>query len=312
LLGIQKPQIKVVDIDDTEGAFAIEPLERGLGHTLGNSMRRILLSSIPGAAVVSVRITGVQHEYSAIEGVREDTIEILLNLKELVVRLEGEEPARIKLKATKAGKVTAAGIEVPSGVEVMNPGHHIATLTKKGKLEMEMVVEKGRGYASAEENEKEGDPIGVIPLDSIYSPVTNVTFRVENTRVGQRTDFDKLTLFVRTDGSMKPDEAVSIGAGILIEHIKLLADLAEEAGLGEVFEPSEAQQASGLDSSISELDLNVRAYNCLQRAKIETMADLVSHTEEELLGIRNLGAKTVELIEEKLVARGLSLKQPEG
>lgn len=312
MLGIQKPQIKVVDIDDTEGAFAIEPLERGLGHTLGNSMRRILLSSIPGAAVVSVRITGVQHEYSAIEGVREDTIEILLNLKELVVRLEGEEPARIKLKATKAGKVTAAGIEVPSGVEVMNPGHHIATLTKKGKLEMEMVVEKGRGYASAEENEKEGDPIGVIPLDSIYSPVTNVTFRVENTRVGQRTDFDKLTLFVRTDGSMKPDEAVSIGAGILIEHIKLLADLAEEAGLGEVFEPSEAQQASGLDSSISELDLNVRAYNCLQRAKIETMADLVSHTEEELLGIRNLGAKTVELIEEKLVARGLSLKQPEG
>ena len=176
---------------------------------------------------------------------------------------------------------------------------------------MEMVVEKGRGYASSEENEKEGDPIGVIPVDSVFSPVSNVTFRVENTRVGQRTDFDKLTLIVRTDGSIKPDEAVSIGARILIEHISLLANLREEAGIGEVFEPSEAHPAAGLDTSIGELDLNVRAYNCLQRAKIETLADLVSHTEEELLGIRNLGAKTVELIKEKLVARGLSLKQRE-
>jgi DNA-directed RNA polymerase subunit alpha len=311
LLGIQKPQIKVLDLTDTEGAFTIEPLERGLGHTLGNIMRRIMLSSIPGAAVTSVRITGVQHEYSAMEGVREDTIEIILNIKELVVRLDSDEPVRLKLKTNKSGKVTAGDIDAPSSVEVINSDHLIATLNKKGKLEMELVVEKGRGYAFAEENEKEGDPIGVIPVDSVFSPVSNVTFRVENTRVGQRTDFDKLTLVVKTDGSIKPDEAVSIGARILIEHINLLANLREEAGIGEVFEPSEAHPAAGLDTSIGELDLNVRAYNCLQRAKIETLADLVSHTEEELLGIRNLGAKTVELIKEKLVARGLSLKQLE-
>lgn len=311
MLGIQKPQIKVLELTDTEGVFVIEPLERGLGHTIGNSMRRILLSSIPGAAVTSVKISGVHHEYSSIEGVREDTIEILLNIKELVMRLDGDEAARVKLKATKAGPVTGTAIDAPSNVEVINPKHQIATLTKKGKLEMEMVVEKGRGYASAEDNEKEGDPIGVIPVDSVFSPVTNATFRVENTRVGQRTDFDKVSLFVTTDGSLKPDEAVSMGARILIEHISLLGNLAEEAGLGEVFEPTEAHPAAGLDTSISELDLNVRAYNCLQRAKIETLADLVSHTEEELLGIRNLGAKTVELIKEKLLARGLSLKQPE-
>ena len=311
MLGIQKPQIKVLELNDTEGVFVIEPLERGLGHTLGNSMRRILLSSIPGTAVTSVRIVGAQHEYSAIEGVREDTIEMLLNLKELVLYMEGDESTTVKLKATKAGSVTAAEIEAPSNVQVLNPEHHIATLTKRGKLEIEMVVEKGRGYASAEENEREGDPIGVIPVDSVFSPVNNVTFKVEYTRVGQRTDFDKLTLFVRTDGSLTPDEAVSHGARILIEHISLLANLAEEAGLVEVFEPTEAATAAGLDTSISELDLNVRAYNCLQRAKIETLADLVSHTEEELLGIRNLGAKTVELIKEKLQARGLSLKSPE-
>jgi DNA-directed RNA polymerase subunit alpha len=311
LLGIQKPQIKVLDLNDTEGVFVIEPLERGLGHTLGNSMRRILLSSIPGAAVTSVRITGVQHEYSSIEGVREDTIEILLNVKELVLHLEGDEPATVKLKATKAGEVTAADIDAPSNVEVINTEHHIATLTKKGKLEVEMAVEKGRGYSSAEENEREGDPIGVIPVDSVFSPVSNVTFKVEYTRVGQRTDFDKLTLMVTTDGSIKPDEAVSHGARILIEHISLLANLAEEAGLIDVFEPTETAATAGLDTSISELDLNVRAYNCLQRAKIETLADLVSHTEDELLGIRNLGAKTVELIKEKLQARGLSLKSPE-
>lgn len=311
MLGIQKPQIKVLDLNDTEGVFVIEPLERGLGHTLGNSMRRVLLSSIPGAAVTSVRITGVQHEYSSIEGVREDTIEILLNLKELVIHLEDDEQATVTLKATKAGEVTAADIDAPSNVQIINPEHYIATLTKKGKLEIEMAVEKGRGYASAEDNEREGASIGVIPVDSVFSPVSNVTFRVEYTRVGQRTDFDKLTLMVRTDGSIKPDEAVSQGARIMIEHISLLANLAEEAGLIEVFEATEAAATAGLDTGISELDLNVRAYNCLQRAKIETLADLVSHTEDELLGIRNLGAKTVELIKEKLQARGLSLKSHE-
>lgn len=309
MLGIQKPQIKVLELDDFEGVFVVEPLERGLGHTLGNSMRRVLLSSIPGSAITSVRITGVQHEYATIEGVREDCIEIILNLKGVVLRMEGDEPTNIKLKATKSGPVTAAAIDAPSDVEVVNPDHQIATLTKKGNLEIEMVVEKGRGYFSAEENEREGDPIGVIPVDSVYTPVRNVTFKVENTRVGQRTDFDKLTLFVHTDGSVKPDEAASMGASILIEHISLLANLAEEVGLGEVFEPTEAPTTPGLDANISELELNVRAYNCLQRAKIETLADLVSHTEDELLGLRNLGAKTVELIKEKLESRGISLKQ---
>ncbi|MFH1150595.1 MAG: DNA-directed RNA polymerase subunit alpha [Actinomycetota bacterium] len=311
MLGIQKPQIKVLDLTETEGVFVIEPLERGLGHTLGNIMRRVLLSSIPGAAITTVKIAGVQHEYSTIEGVREDTIEILLNLKELVLGLDGDEPASLKLKATKAGEVTAGDIEAPSNVTILNPDHLIATMTKKGRLEMEMMVDMGRGYASAEENEREGDPIGVIPVDSIFSPVVNVTFKVEYTRVGQRTDFDKLTLMVRTDGSVKPDEAVSMGASILIEHIGLLADLAQEARLGEIFEPTETAAASGLDTSISELELSVRALNCLQRAKIETVQDLVSHTEEELLNIRNMGAKTVELIKEKLEARGLSLKSAE-
>lgn len=311
MLGIQKPQIKVLESSDSEGIYVIEPLERGLGHTIGNSMRRILLSSIPGAAVTQVKITGAQHEYSAIEGIREDTIEVLLNLKELVLELDGDEPATIRLRVTKAGPVTAADIEAPSNVTVVNSTQHIATLTKKGKMEMEMTVEKGRGFSSAEDNEREGDPIGVIPVDAIFSPISNVTFKVEYTRVGQRTDFDKLTLNVRTDGSIRPDEAVSIGSRILIEHITLLAELAEEPGIVDVFEPTEPSTAAGLDASISELDLNVRAYNCLQRAKIETLADLVSHTEEELLGIRNLGAKTVELIKEKIAARGLSLKQPE-
>ncbi len=311
MLGIQKPQIKVLDLNETEGVFVIEPLERGLGHTLGNIMRRVLLSSIPGAAITTVKIAGVQHEYSTIEGVREDTIEILLNLKELVLGLDGDEPATLKLKATKAGEVTAGDIDAPSNVRILNPDHLIATMTKKGRLEMEMMVDKGRGYASAEENEREGDPIGVVPVDSIFSPVVNVTFKVEYTRVGQRTDFDKLTLMVRTDGSVKPDEAVSMGASILIEHIGLLADLAREALLGEIFEPTETTAAAGLDTSISELELSVRALNCLQRAKIETVQDLVSHTEEELLNIRNMGAKTVELIKEKLEARGLSLKSAE-
>jgi len=311
LLGIQKPQIKILDVNDTEGVFVVEPLERGLGYTLGNSMRRILLSSIPGAAVTAVKINGVQHEYSAIEGVREDTIEVLLNLKELVLKLEGDEPARIKLKAVKPGDVTAGDLDAPAGVEVVSPEQHIATLTKRGKLEMELTVEKGRGYSSAEDNEKEGAPIGVIPVDSVFSPVRNVTFNVGYTRVGQRTDFDKVTLIVRTDGSIRPDEAVSTGANILIEHFSLMKNLVEDAGAGDVFEPSEAQPAAGLDAGISDLDLNVRAYNCLQRAKIETLADLVSHTEDELLGIRNLGAKTVDLIKEKLDARGLSLKAPE-
>ena len=311
MLGIQKPQIKVLDLDDTEGVFVVEPLERGLGHTIGNSMRRVLLSSIPGAAVTSVKISGVQHEYSSVEGVKEDTIDILLNIKELIFRLEGDEPATLRLKATKAGPVTGADIELPSRVTLINPEHHLATLTRKGRLEMEMVVERGRGYSSAEENEKEGDPIGVIPMDSVFTPITNATFRVENTRVGQRTDFDKVTIMVRTDGSVKPDEAMSMGARILIEHISLIADLAQETGLGEVFEPSQAAPAAGLDASITELDLNARAYNCLHRAKIETLADLVSHTEDELLVIRNLGAKTVDLIKERLEARGLSLKSVE-
>lgn len=311
MLGIQRPQIKVQDLTETEGVFVVEPLERGLGHTLGNSMRRILLSSIPGAAVTSVKIWGAQHEYSAIEGVHEDTIEILLNIKELVVRLEGDDPATIRINASKPGNVTAADIEAPSNVVIVNPEQHIATLTKKGKLEMEMTVEKGRGYLSAEDNEVEGSAIGVIPVDSAFSPVANVTFKVEYTRVGQRTDFDKLTLFVRTDGSQKPDAVVSQGAHILIEHVSLLANLAEEAGLVDVFEPVEPVVVTGQDTSIGELDLNVRAYNCLKRAKIETLADLISLPEEELLSIRNLGAKTVELIKEKLQARGLSLKDSE-
>ncbi len=311
MLGIQKPSIKIVESNDTKGAFSIEPLERGLGYTLGNSMRRILLSSIPGAAVTSVKISGAKHEHSTLTGVREDTIDILLNIKGLIIKLEDEEPAKIKLKASGEKKVTAGDIEAPTGVEILNPKHYLSSLNKKGKIEMEMTVEKGRGYATSEENEKGDEPIGVIPVDSVFSPVLNVTYRVENTRVGQRTDFDKMTLFVTTDGSLTPEEAVSIGASILVEHVSLLAGLSEEREATTVFEPTEVPEATGLDAPVGELDLNVRAYNCLQRVKIETLSDLVSHTEEELIGIRNLGAKTVELIKEKLISRGLSLRESE-
>lgn len=310
MLGIQKPQIKVIDVSEREKIFEIEPLERGFGHTLGNSIRRILLSSIPGAAVTSVKIAGVQHEYSAIEGVKEDTIEILLNIKSLVLKVTDDEPVHMKLKATKPGEVKASDIEAPSTVEIINTDHHIATITKKGKqLELEMIAEKGRGYVPAEEIERKDMPISVIPLDAIFSPVRNVSFQVESTRVGQRTDFDKLALKVETDGSIKPDEAVSIGAAILIEHIDLLADVAARGREEEIFEEPAPQPQTELTMKITDLDLSVRAYNCLRRAKIESVADLLEHTEEELLGIRNLGAKTVELIKERLKERGLSLKE---
>ncbi|MDD5748737.1 MAG: DNA-directed RNA polymerase subunit alpha [Actinomycetota bacterium] len=311
MLGIQRPQLKVLELGMREGVFVIEPLDRGLGNTIGNSMRRMLLSSIPGAALTSVRIHGAQHEYSVIEGIKGDTVEVLLNLKELVFRMDGDEAQKLKLKASKPGVVTASMIETPPMVEIINPEHIIATLNRKGKLEMEMTLEKGRGFASAEENEKEDDSIGVIPLDSVFSPITQVRYKVENTRVGQRTDFDKVTLYVKTDGSLSPDEAVSIGSRVLIEHFSLLAELVEGAVAGEIFEPTEVKPAVGLDIGITELELNVRAYNCLRRVKIETLADLVSHTEEELLAIRNLGAKTVELIKERLAERGLSLKSLE-
>ena len=316
LTGLVRPHLVEMtkrEDDPNAAEFRLQPLERGFGYTLGNGIRRMLLSSLRGAAVWAFRMDGVQHEHQTVTGVVEDVHQIIQRLKALTLVLVPEvDEATLHIKRTAAGPVYARDIEAHGSIRVVNPDHLLFTLQDDRDLAMELYVNKGRGYLDADLHPVDrAMPVDVVRIDSIYSPVKRANFTVTETRVGQRTDFDKLTLMVRTDGSMKPDEAVSHGARILIEHISLLANLAEEAGLIDVFEPTETAATAGLDTSISELDLNVRAYNCLQRAKIETLADLVSHTEDELLGIRNLGAKTVELIKEKLQTRGLSLKSPE-
>ncbi len=308
MIEFKKPRISIKTISDTTAEFTVEPLERGFGYTLGNTMRRILLSSLPGAAISSVRIEGVAHEFSTIPNVQEDVTDIILNLKQLVLRLFSDEPATIRIKAKGPKEVKAQDIMVPSEVEIVNPELHIATLNKKGKLEMEMVVEKGRGYVSADRNKKPNDPIGVIPIDSLYSPMRRIVYSVENTRVGQRTDFDKLILTVETDGSLIPDEAVSIASKIINEHMNLFIDRAPEEAEGPVFAPDETEKAKVLDSPIEELELSVRSYNCLKKEGVNTLEQLISRTESELLNIRNFGAKSIEEIKSKLKELELSLK----
>ncbi len=308
MIEIRKPHVSVDETDDTLAHLTVEPLERGFGHTLGNSLRRVLLSCLPGAAITSVRIDGVAHEFSTIAGVREDVIEIVLNLKELVLRHHGEEPAVLRLKQKGPKTVTAADIELPADIELVNSDHYIATLNKNGKLDMEMIVETGRGYISAERNKKSSDVIGVIPIDSLFSPVSRVTYDVQNTRVGQRTDYDKLILEVETRGAMKPVDAVALAGQVINEHMLLLMEESTEEHAGAIFVVDEAEKDKTLDAPIEDLELSVRSYNCLKRQGINTLDQLVEQTEADLLNIRNFGAKSIEEVKDRLAQLGLELK----
>lgn len=314
MLEIEKPKIECIEKreDNSYGKFVVEPLERGYGTTLGNSLRRILLSSLPGAAVTSVKIEGVLHEFSTIPGVVEDTIDIILNLKELSAKLYTDEPKTVRIEAEGEGVVTAGQIIADSDVEILNPDLKIATLASDGKLYMEIVLEKGRGYVPAEKNKREEHIIGVIPVDAIFAPVYKVNYHIQDTRVGQITDFDKLTLELWTDGSIAPDEAISSAAKILIQHLKLFTGLTETIS-DEVtmVEKEEETKDKILEMTIEELDLSVRSYNCLKRAGINTVEELHSKTEEDMMKVRNLGKKSLEEVVQKLGELGLSLKKSE-
>jgi DNA-directed RNA polymerase subunit alpha len=313
MIEIEKPRIEKIESEgNTYGKFVVEPLERGYGTTLGNSLRRILLSSLPGAAVTSVKIEGVLHEFSTVPGVVEDVADIILNLKSLALKMDTDEPQIVRIEAEGEGQVKASDIKINSDIEILNPDLHIATLDTDGKLFMELTVERGRGYVSAEKNKKEEDVIGIIPIDAIFSPVKKVNFTIEDTRVGQRTDFDKLTLDIWTDGSISPDEAISLSAKVLSDHLRLFIGLTDSMGDVEIMvEKEEEEKDKILDMTIEELDLSVRSYNCLKRAGINTVFELTQKTEEDMMKVRNLGRKSLEEVEQKMKALGLSLKTPE-
>ncbi len=310
MIEIEKPRIECIEnpSDDSYGKFVVEPLERGYGTTLGNSLRRVLLSSLPGTAVTSVKIAGVQHEFSTLPGVKEDMTEIVLNIKGVIIKLHSDGPKTVYIEASGEGEVTAGSIKADGEVEVLNPEHHIATLGPDGYLSMEMVVDHGRGYVAAEKNKLAQQIIGVIPVDSIYSPVLKVNYAVENTRVGNKTDYDKLTLEVWTDKTITPRDAVSLGAKILCDHFTLFTDLSETIGSeSTVKEKVETQRDKVLEMTIEELDLSVRSFNCLKRANINTVEDLIGKTQDEMIKVRNLGRKSLEEVEHKLAMMGLSL-----
>ncbi len=314
MIEIEKPKIECVQSteDNTFGKFVVEPLERGYGITLGNSLRRILLSSLPGVAVTSIKIDGVLHEFSTVPGVVEDVTEIILNVKNLSMKLYSDGPKIVYIDADGEGPVTAGDIKTDSDVEILNPDLHICTLNGESRFYMELVLNKNRGYIPAEKNKQAGQPIGIIPVDSIYTPVKKVNYTVENTRVGQVTDYDKLTLEVWTDGSIKPDEAISLGAKILSEHLNLFIDLSDHAKHTEIMvEKEETKKEKVLEMTIEELDLSVRSYNCLKRAGINTVEDLTNKTEEDMMKVRNLGRKSLEEVLQKLHALGLSLAPSE-
>ncbi|NLM38470.1 MAG: DNA-directed RNA polymerase subunit alpha [Firmicutes bacterium] len=310
MIEIEKPKIEQVELTEDYGKFVVEPLERGYGITLGNSLRRILLSSLPGTAVTSVRIDGILHEFSTVPGVVEDTVDIVLNLKKLLVKLHVDEPVTIHVVADKPGKFLAGDITVDPSVEILNPELHIATLEEGAKLEMEITVAKGRGYVSAERNKQPDHPIGLIPVDSIFTPVKKVNYSVEDTRVGQITDFDRLVLEVWTDKTIAPDEAVSLAAKIMMEHLKLFTDLTESVSDVEIMVEKEEESIDRLlEMTVEELDLSVRSYNCLKRAGINTLAELTRRTEEDMMKVRNLGKKSLAEVKEKLAELGLSLRK---
>lgn len=309
MLIAQRPTLTEEQVEEFRSRFTIEPLEPGFGYTLGNSLRRTLLSSIPGAAVTSIRIEGVLHEFSTVPGVKEDVTDIILNLKELVVSSEHDEPVVMYLRKQGPGQVTAADIAPPAGVEVHNPDLHVATLNGKAKLEVELAVERGRGYVSAAQNKQGGQDIGRIPIDSIYSPVLKVSYKVEATRVEQRTDFDRLIVDVETKPAMRPRDAVASAGKTLTELFGLCRELNVEAeGIDMGPSPTDAALAADLALPVEDLNLTVRSYNCLKREGINTVGDLVARSEQDLLDIRNFGAKSIDEVKQKLVDMGLSLK----
>ena len=315
MLEMQKPEIECVEMapDGTYGKFVVEPLERGYGITIGNSLRRTLLSSLPGAAASFIKIDGVQHEFSSIPGVKEDVVEIILNIKNLHVKLHEPGPKVVYIEASGKCEVTAGDIKADSGVEILNPELHIATLNEDAKLNMEITLTTGRGYVSADKNRMESQSIiGIIPVDSIYTPITKVNYQIENTRVGHVTDYDKLTVEVWTNGTIQPDKAVSLAAQILTEHLKLFLDLSDGAAHTEVLKSqTDTSKDKVMEMTIEELDLSVRSYNCLKRAGVNTVEDLAGKTEEDMMRVRNLGKKSLEEVLNKMESLGLNLRKEE-
>ncbi len=310
MIEFEKPTIsKTVSDDGKYGKFIVEPLERGYGTTLGNCMRRILLSSLKGAAVTSIKIDGILHEFSTIPGVKEDVTEIILNLKKLAIRLSGDEDKRVIINAVGPKEVTAADIIGDADLEIANPELHIATLEENATLVMELNIAKGRGYVPADQNKTENTPISVIPIDSIFTPVRRVNYTVEDTRVGQVTDFDKLTLEIWTDGSITPEEGVSFGAKLMQEHLDLFVKLDDFADDLEIMvEKEEDQKEKAMEMTIEELELSVRSFNCLKRASINTVEELTERSEEDMMKVRNLGKKSLDEVKAKLAELGLSLR----
>ena len=310
MVEIEKPRIECIETpgDDSYGKYVIEPLERGYGTTLGNSLRRILLSSLPGTAVTTVKIAGVQHEFSTIPGVKEDVTEIVLNIKGIIAKLHSQGSKTVYIEAMGEGEVTAGDIKADGEVEIINPDLHIATLGPDASLSMELTMNHGRGYVSADRNKPQQSIIGLIPVDSFYTPVLKVNYTVENTRVGNMTDFDKLTLEVWTDKTITARDAVSLGAKILCDHFTLFTDLSDNINSkSTVVEKPETQRDKVLEMTIEELDLSVRSFNCLKRANINTVEDLIGKTEDEMIKVRNLGRKSLEEVIHKLAMMGLSL-----
>ncbi len=313
MIEIEKPQIERIEVDENYGEYRISPLERGFGTTLGNSMRRILLSSLPGAAITSVKIEGVRHEFTSIPGVVEDVTDIILNLKDVIVRYDGEERQTMNLEVSEKEVAKAGDFTLSGDLEIINKDHKIATLASDGELNMEVTVDKGRGYITSEQNKEEfEDVIGLIPIDASFSPIEKANFRVEDIRVGQITDYDALFLEVYTDGSINPDDAVSLAGRIMVEHLELFTGLTEEMDDMEIMvETEEEEQNEIFETSIEELELSVRSSNCLKRAGINTVGELVEKTEDDLMKVRNLGKKSLKEIKEKLSEYNLELKQNE-
>jgi DNA-directed RNA polymerase subunit alpha len=313
MIEIEKPNIATANLseDGTRGTFVVEPLERGYGTTLGNSLRRVLLSSLPGVAVTSIKIDGVLHEISTVSGVKEDVTEIVLNVKGITAKLHADEPKTVVIDVTGPATVTAGDIKQDADLEVLNPDHHIATVSENARFYMELTFNHGRGYVSQEKNKQAGQPaIGVIYTDSIYTPVYNVSYNVENTRVGSNTDYDKLTLDVLTNGTISAKEAISLAAKILNEHLNLFVNLSDEAKNTEIMvEREETKKEKVLEMTIEELDMSVRSFNCLKRAGIDTVEDLTNKTEEDMIKVRNLGKKSLEEVIAKLHSLGLELRK---
>lgn len=312
MIEFEKPNIHKVEETDNYGKFVVEPLERGYGTTLGNSLRRVMLASLPGAAITSIQIDGVLHEFSTVQGVTEDVTQIILNLKQVALKIDSEDAKDLEIDVKGPSEVTAADIQGDGDVTILNSDLHIATVSDGAELHVKMTADKGRGYSSADDNKTrmEGLAIGVLPIDSIYTPIERVNYTVENTRVGQSNDYDKLTLDVWTNGSLTPTEAISLAAKILTEHLTMFVNLTEEAQVTQVMvEREETHQEKVLDKTIEELDLSVRSYNCLKRADIQTVKDLTERTEADMMKVRNLGTKSLDEIKLKLAELGVGFRQ---